>query len=284
MFTLKIENANGQIFELTHNTQNYAIIGVQGLTYPPTAVNTSTGGAVDGTFHNSSRVEQRNIVIDIVINGDIETNRQQLYRIFNIKKPCTIYFSNKNRNVQIVGYVEVLDGDLFVQREQVQISIICPRPYFEDLETIYTELSQIVRMFQFPFSIETTTPIPFSEILDYPLCTVNNGGDVDAGVIMTVAINDVVTDLKIYNVTTQQYLGFDYAFQQGDELTINTISGQMKTSLRRNGQIINILNYLSAGSTWFKLPPGGNDFTFTATEGADAITIMFATAALYGGV
>lgn len=283
MFTLKIENANGEIFELTHNTQNYAVIGVQGLTYPPTVVNTSTGGAVDGTFHNSSRVEQRNIVIDIVINGDIETNRQQLYKVFSIKKPCTIYFSNKNRNVKIVGYVEVLDGDLFVQREQVQISFICPRPYFEDLETIYTELAQIVRMFEFPFSIEITTPIPLSEIIDYPLCTINNAGDVDAGCVMTIEINDSVSDLKIYNVTTQNYIGFDYSFQQGDEITINTISGQMGVTLNRNGQVTNILNYISAGSTWFKLLPGNNDFTFTAT-GADAVTIIFATAALYGGV
>lgn len=282
MFTLKIENANGEIFELTHNTQNYAVIGVQGLTYPPTVVNTSTGGAVDGTFFNSSRVEQRNIVIEIIINGNIETNRQQLYRIFSIKKPCTVYFSNKNRSVQIQGYIEVLDGDLFVQREQVQISIICPRPYFEDLQTIYTELSQVVRMFEFPFMIET--PIPFSEIVDYPLCTVNNNGDVDAGCIIRVEINDNVTGLKIYNVTTQTFIGFDYSFQQGDEITINTISGQMKTTLNRNGQVINILNYLSAGSTWFKLPPGNNDFTYSTTEGSEAVTIIFATAALYGGV
>lgn len=282
MFTLKIENANGEIFELTHNTQNYAVIGVQGLTYPPTVVNTSTGGAVDGTFFNSSRVEQRNIVIDIIINGDIETNRQQLYRIFSIKKPCIVYFSNKNRSVQIQGYIEVLDGDLFVQREQVQISIICPRPYFEDLQTIYTELSQVVRMFEFPFMIET--PIPFSEIVDYPLCTVNNNGDVDAGCIIRVEINDNVTGLKIYNVTTQTFIGFDYSFQQGDEITINTISGQMKTTLNRNGQLINILNYLSTGSTWFKLPPGNNDFTYSTTEGSEAVTIIFATAALYGGV
>ena len=46
MFTLKIENANGEIFELTHDSRNYVVIGVEGLTYPPTAVNTSTGGGL----------------------------------------------------------------------------------------------------------------------------------------------------------------------------------------------------------------------------------------------
>lgn len=284
MFTLKIENAKGQIFELTHNSQNYNIIGITGLTPPQTAVNTSTGGLIDGTFYNSSRVEQRNIVITLVLNGDIETNRQQLYKIFNIKKPCTIYFQNENRNVQIIGYVETLESDLFTMREQVQISIICPRPYFEDLETIYTELSEIMRMFEFPFSIEYNDPIPFSEILEYPLCTINNGGDVECGCIMGVAITANVTGLTIYDTTQQTFIGFNYSFQAGDEISINTVSGQMGATLTRQGQTINLLNYLIQNSTWFRLDLGDNDFTFTAESGADAVNVTFATANLYGGV
>lgn len=285
MFILKIENANGQTFELTHDSRNYAVIGIQGLTPPPTAVNTSAGGLLDGSFHNSSIVEQRNIVIDIILNGDIETNRQQLYKIFNLKKPCTIYFQNENRNVQIVGYVETLEGDLFVQREQMQISIICPRPYFEDLNTIYTELSRILRKFEFPFSI--SDPIPFSEIVDYPLCTINNGGDVETGCIMTVEITSVVAGLTIYNSTLQQYFGFNRSFFAGDTITINTISGQMSVTRTSSGQTTNLLNNVTAGSTWFKLAVGDNDFTYTVSAGGGtpgAVRIIFATANLYGGV
>lgn len=284
MFTLKIENANGEIFQLSQDMRNYAIVGVQGLTPPPTAVNTSTGGIIDGTFYNSARVNQRNIVITVVLNGDIEGNRQRLYKIFNIKKPCAIYFSNKNRNVQIKGYVETIEGDLFVQRERMQISIICPRPYFEDLETIYTELSKTVRMFEFPFSIDYNSPIPFSEIQEYPLCTINNGGDVDSGFIMRVAFNDAANGFKIYNSTTQTFIGFNFIFSAQDELTINTLSGQMGVSLLRQGETVNLLNFMSEGSTWLKLALGDNDFTFTATSGADGIRIVFATANLYGGV
>ena len=282
MFTLKIENANGDIFELTHDTQNYAIIGVQGLTPPATTVNTSTGGTIDGTFYNSSRVEQRNLVIDIVLRGDIEGNRQRLYKIFNIKKQCTIYFTNANRNVQIVGYVETLEGNLFELGETMQISIICPRPFFEDLETIYNELSQIVRMFEFPFSI--SDPIPFSEIVDYPLCTINNSGDVECGCTMSITIGDTVTGFTIYNTTNQTFMGFNYSFEDGDEITINTNSGQMSATLIRAGQKTNLLNYITKNSTWFRLSVGDNDFTFTTTAGGESVLIIFATANLYGGV
>ena len=290
MFILKIQNTKGEIFELTRDSTNYYIIGVQGLTRPPTAVNSSAGGTVDGSFYNSSRVEQRNIVIDIVLNGDIETNRQRLYQIFPTKTKCTIYFENANRNVQIDGYVETLEGDLFVQREQMQISIICPRPYFEDLETIYTELSQIVRKFEFPFTIEESDPIPFSEIVDYPLCTIYNGGDVECGCIMKIQIFGLVTGatltgLKIYNTTRQTFFGLNRAFQNGDEITINTISGQMGVTLTRNGQTYNLLNNVTAGSAWFRLSIGDNNFTFSSNYATNpAVRIIFATANLYGGV
>lgn len=291
MFTLKIENTNGEIFELSHNTQNYAVIGVQGLTRPHTAVNTAVGGGLDGAFFNSDRVEMRNIVINIVLNGDIEANRQQLYRIFPQKTQCTVYFQNRNRDVKINGYVEVLEGDLFSQREQMQISILCPRPFWESMRTIYTELSNILSMFEFPFSIAETPGIPMSEILDYPLCVINNDGDAPCGCVITINIKtggasgNPVDNLKIINSTTQEFFGFTgRTFGAGDQIIINTISGQMSVTLNRAGTESNLLNYIETGSKWFKLAVGENRFTFTCDDNADAVEITFATGVLYGGV
>ena len=286
MFTLKIENARGEIFESTHDSANYAVVGVQGLTPPPTAVNTATGGVLDGTFHNSSRVEQRNIVIDVILNGDIEANRQRLYKIFNLKKPCTVYFKNTNRDVKIVGYVEMLEGDLFVQREQIQISIICSRPYFEDLNTIYTELAMVVRMFEFPFAIEATNPIPFSEIDQYPVATVYNSGDVETGCNFHVeVISSVIGGITIYNTTTQEFFGVDKSMFAGDSLDICTISGKLSAILNHNGQQTSVLNQITSGSTWLKLALGENDFTYAVTTGsAENVRIEITMGNLYGGV
>lgn len=283
MFTLKIENTNGDIFELTHNSPNYYVTSVQGLTPPATAVNTATAGKIDGTFFNSARVEQRNIVITVVLNGDIEANRQRLYTIFPRKTPCTVYFKNANRDVKIIGYVEMLEGDLFVQREQMQISIICPRPYFEALQTLYTELSKIIALFEFPFSI--VTPIPFSEILDYPICTISNTGDVTCGTTIEVDFYDDASGLKIFNTTMQTFFELDFEFEENDHVVINTNSGQMGVSLYRDGVQTNLLNYVAQNSTWLRIAPGENTFTFTVETGdAENVKIHFTTALLYGGV
>lgn len=283
MFTLKIENTNGEVFELTHDSKNYYVTSVQGLTPPPTVVNTATAGTIDGTFFNSARVEQRNIVITVVINGDIEANRQRLYRIFPRKTKCTVFFKNKNRDVKIDGYVEMLEGDLFVEREQMQISIICPRPYFEALSTLYNELSKITALFEFPFSI--TTPIPMSEILDYPLATIKNIGDAVCGTIIDIDFKGAAEGLRIANTGTGEFFKLDYTFQNNDRVIINTNSGQMGVTLYRSGTQTNLLNYVAQNSTWLKIQPGDNNFTFTLTSGdVDNVEIHFSTALLYGGV
>ncbi len=284
MYTLKIENTNGEIFELSHDNQNYAIIGVTGLTRPATDIHTSAGGGLDGEFFNSSRVQMRNIAITVVLRGNIEENRQRLYRIFPMKTHCAVYFSNKNRNVKIFGYVEILDADLFTEQETVQISIICPRPFWQDMQTIYTELSQIMSMFQFPFAIEETPGVPFSEIVDYPTCTIDNVGDVRCGCVMVIDIKNTVQNLKIFNLTTQEFFGFDYTFSDGDQITINTISGQMSVTLNSSGTVTNILSAVVKNSSWLKLNVGENIFTFTSDDNMDAIDIQFQTGVLYGGV
>jgi hypothetical protein len=285
MYTLKIENTNGEIFELTHDFSNYYVTDVSGLTPPATTINTAKAGIIDGTFFNSASVEERNIDISLTINGDIEANRQKLYRIFPRKTACTVYFKNANRDVKIQGYVETIEADLFSKREKAQISIICPRPYFEDLATIYAELTATLAMFEFPFAIEEDNPIPFSEATDYPIAEIMNEGDAEAGCIISVEVNDTIQGIKIINTSTQQFFYLDSAFVDHDKITISTISGQMGVTRERGGTKTNILNYVGANSTWLRLAPGVNYFTYTIDDGdTEDVEITFEATTLYGGV
>lgn len=285
MYSLKIENTNGEIFELTHDFSNYYVTDVSGLTPPATTINTAKAGIIDGTFFNSASVEERNIVISLTINGDIEANRQKLYRIFPRKTACTVYFKNANRDVKIKGYVETIECDPFVMREKAQISIICPRPYFEDLATIYAELAATLSMFEFPFAIEEDNPIPFSEATDYPIAEIMNEGDAEAGCIISIEVNDTIQGIKIINTSTQQFFYLDSAFVDHDKITISTISGQMGVTRERGGTKTNILNYVGANSTWLRLAPGVNYFTYTIDDGdTEDVEITFEATTLYGGV
>ena len=132
MFTLKIKNNRGEIYELTHNRRQYSILDITGLTLPRCNVNMISSAGQDGGEYSSSHLNQRNIVITLALEGDIETNRQLLYTIFPLHSPVTVYYQTINRDLYIDGYLEIIDGSLFAQRETMQISIICPDPYFRN--------------------------------------------------------------------------------------------------------------------------------------------------------
>lgn len=160
MYTLKIMNNRGELYELTHNRQRFSILSVSGLTLPQCNINIISSAARDGGAYSSSHLNPRNIVITIALEGDIETNRQMLYTIFPLHSPVTVYYRTFNRDLYIDGYVETIDGSLFEQKEAVQIPLICPDPYWKSMYTLTAETS----------------------VQDgHPVCSVVNSGDADIG-------------------------------------------------------------------------------------------------------
>ena len=190
MFTLKVQNNRGELYELTHDREHYTVLNVGGLTLPGCNVNTSSAGTQDGEEYNSSHLNRRNIVITLQIEGDIETNRQKLYRIFPLHSPVTVFFKSKNRDVTIEGYVEGIDGDPFVMREVMQVSLICPHPYWEDLIGIYCEFGHELIGFSFPFNISAEGMV-IAGIYQNPVQQVFNNGTADVGFVADVSVDSI---------------------------------------------------------------------------------------------
>lgn len=289
MYTLKIQNAAGELFELTHNRSQYSLIHVTGLTPPKANINTSVAGTIDGAFYNSARVNMRNIVLTIVIEGDIETNRQQLYRIFPVKSLCTVFFKNENMDVQISGYIELVDGDLFSMREQMQISILCPRPYWSTLGLVAYELSTTVAMFSFPFSIEANPGVAISEYTQQPTIKIYNSGSVPCGFTADVEIangSQGITSLTLYNLTTQKKIGIlgSVTLAATDKVHISTVPGSLTISMVHDGTKTNLINSMTDGSEFFNLALGENILYFTCTGDVDDVDINIVPSFLFAGV
>ena len=171
MFTLKIKNNRGEIYELTHNRRQYSILDITGLTLPQCNVNMISSAGQDGGEYSSSHLNPRNIVITLALEGDIETNRQLLYTIFPLHSPVTVYYQTFNRDLYIDGYLESIDGSLFAQREAMQISIICPDPYWKSMYKLTAETSAQG---------------------GHPTCSLVNAGDIDIGfhAVMHISTED----------------------------------------------------------------------------------------------
>lgn len=282
MYSLKVENDRGNILTLTNN-KNYTVYKIDGLTPPQANISSSANVTTDGSSINSVRMGERNIVIYVAINGNIELNRINLYRYFPVKKKVKLYFSNGSRDVFIEGVVELIECDLFSERQIAQISIICPKPYFKGIEELISNFSDISSLFEFPFSIPKSG-IEFSAITTNIRKTIVNTGDVESGVVIKLFATGTVVNPVIYDVLKRTHFKLNITMQQSDTIVINTNVGEKSITLIRAGVSTNVIGYMERNSDWFTMTAGDNVFTYDCESGNNNLQIIFTTSVLYGGV
>lgn len=282
MFGFIIENDLGEQFQII-NGKDFVITSISGLNPPSANINTGVVAMSDGEKFNSSRLNYRNIVLTLNILRNVEANRILLYRYFKVKKHHKIYYFNGSREVYIEGYVETFENDLFTQMQQPQISIICPQPYFKDIEDIYFDISQVLAMFEFPFAIEEDGK-EFSTLNTTLIGKVINNGDVESGIIIEISASGQIINPKIYDASTNGMLGITITIERGDVIRINTNKGEKKVELIHEGKTTNIINKLMPNPTWFQLDVGENLFTYDCESGNEFFTMRFTHTDLYAGV
>ena len=282
MFSFAIENKKGNRLRLSNNP-NYSIISITGLNPAKANINTAVNASFDGSTFKSSRLENRNIVIMLAIENAIETNRIELYKFIKVKDEITVYYSNNSRDVFINGYVESMDVGFFDMKQVVQISVICPNPYFKNVEETNENFSTIQGLFEFPFSIEEEG-ISFSEIITDQEVNIENRGDVATGMIIEFRAIGNVTNPALYNTETNQYVKLNETMSDGDVIQVNTNKGEKGVVKISGGVVTNILNKLDDTSSWLELDTGDNIMMFTAFEGAVNLQCVVYHKYLYEGV
>lgn len=282
MFTLKIENRFGDILELTHN-ENYIVTNITGLNPPKAKINLSDIAGMNGALFNSAKAETRNLVLTVLPQTPVEKNRLTLYRFAQVAQWCKIYYSNGSVDVQIEGYVETVEGSLFSKTQSLQVSIVCPQPYFEGLHEIYNDISSLISNFEFPFAVEAEG-IEFSYINHDVLSTVVNVGDVETGIIVEITARGEVVNPIIYDNTTGGSIGLNITLADREKIVINTNSGSRSVKLISGTTETNIIDKMRPNPDWFTLQPGENIFSYDAEVGVDLMSIIFRHRTKFGGV
>lgn len=289
MFVAKIENKKGNILTLTQNESDFQIISIMGLNPPNAQIHTSSMAGIDGAKFNSSKLETRQIVITIKLNGwgsTVENNRQLLYKFFPTKEWCKFYYESDNRNVFIEGWTEVFENDLFEQGQKAQITILCPQPYFKAMNEIIDDISKIVGSFEFPFAINESEPIPISEIELNRVTNVYNNSESETGIIIEMDILNNVNKIEVRNTETGEKITLEYQFIEDDKVIIDTNKGKKSISLIRNHITYNLFTALKKGSKFFQLSTGDNFFSYLADDGSSdmSVHIAFKHYTVYRGV
>lgn len=281
-FTLSVETPKGDKITLTQNDK-YTIMNVDGLAPPTAAINVAVNANFDGSTYTSSRMGERNIVIQFAIEGNVEQNRIELYKVLRPKAPCRVRYTNNHRNVYIDGYVESFDCNFFNEKEVAQISILCPYPYFSDDMDVDFDFSTITPLFEFPFDIDSDG-IEFSTIVLGEEKNIINNGDIETGMLIQFTAAGGVTNPKLINTVTNEKVLVNLSLSAGDVLEINTNRGKKSVKLIHNGVISNQINALDKTSKWLQLEVGDNLFVTDATSGGENLLCNVMYGNLFGGV
>lgn len=260
----------------------FQLVDLQGITPPKASFSTSTLAGFDGSRVTGSMVNARNIIMVLQLSGDIEANKLKLYDIFKIKRNGFLTYNSDLLSIQIEAYVESIDIPPMVWPIKAMISLLCPQPYFEDLQDILIDVAVIDPTLSFPLELISSG----GEIgIIHPSEAQNilNPGDIPVGMILRFQAIGTVVKPKIINTQTLQSLEFNLTLQAGDIVTINTEIGKKRIELNQSGVITNQFNSLVLGSTFLQLDEGDNVLYVTSESGSSFLLTQIAFRPRYYG-
>lgn len=282
-----------QDFLTVGSNQPIGIVTVEGLEASDYSVHTSSNSVFDGSTVSGKKVEERFIHV-LLSTKDIsnkEVYRQQLIHFFNPKKTikmqadycgskavieCEVYAFKPTTEVSLWDPFEVL------------VTLICPYPYFADLDNFGKNIAANTGLFAFPLSFMTFNRNQSSrrgQVMSYTTLTdevvLNNKGDVETGLeVMFIAKRGPATNPKITNLSTGEFIEVIAEMVQGDEIRIDTNVG--KKNIYLNG--VSIFKQKNKMSTFFNLNTGDNKVSYEAETNSTNLDVKIFYTPKYTGV
>jgi hypothetical protein len=248
---------------------------ITGLEPVKANINTSPYGSMDGESFNGASVPKRNIVITVGLNPDWnvwtpEALRRLLYSYFMPKQQVRLVFRSDDDfpPVEIFGYTENVEPNIFSKDSEIQISVICPDPYFTSVEPI-----EVVGISQ-----RAAFAVPQ---------TVNYKGSIETGFNVKITQADGDTPYYVAVQSGDPSYGHFWVIGQVTEtkyMLINSVTGDkyVRHIEQGTGLITNLLSNIDPGYTWPTLRPGPNPFLVHSNAGVQDWTLTYFEK--YGGL
>lgn len=275
----------------------FFIRSIDGLGPSRADINMVDRAGIDGSLYSSSRALSRNIIFQLgfLANPTIEDTRQASYKYFPLKRNIRIKIESDTRVVDVEGYVESNEPDIFSKEEGSIISVICPESYLYDINDSYTDFSTSDPLFEFPWSNESlvSSLLIFGDVLSLSGQNIFYEGDAPVGIVIYIHAIGSAHDVSIINGITLETINIDSTelisitgsdIIEGDNIVISTVKGEKYATLTRGSTTYNILNALGQDPTWFELEKGDNIFSFDAETGLSNLLFLITNIVAYEGI
>lgn len=258
----------------------------QGIEAPEYTIHTESNATTDGSSLAGKKVAERVITVFFGIDSVLESNvyREELIHFFNPKKSYSL--------TVIYGYTQMkiqaeLSSFLFEEQASLwgflsgEIELLCPFPYFEDLDNFGRNMASITALFSFPLFIPKEKGRAMSYRTLKKEVRLSNGGDVPTGIeIHMIATRGAVKNPKIIKISSGEFIELFLDLKKGDVLKINTNSG--KKSITLNGE--NVFKEKNKMSTFFQIEVGDNLIKYDAEENYTNLDVKLYYTPKYLGV
>jgi hypothetical protein len=249
----------------------FQIRNVDGLGPVTAAISTSPLGSMDGDTFVGSSVGSRNIVLTIKPNPDwntwtYEKLRHLLYLYFMPKKLVRLVFeTDEFPSVEIYGYVESNEPKIFSKDGEIQVSVICPYPYFTSVEPV---ILTGTRPDEIDLDYAGTIETGFQLQMDYVFGA--------AGAYNTIQITRAGGVVEAFRVES--------TIDANNYFRMSSVPGQkyVQSIAVSSGVISNLLSDVDVGSVWPYLEPGFNTMAIGGDGGLMNYTLTYYNR--YGGL
>ena len=156
-----------------------------------------------------------------------------------------------------------------MRRTQISsINLICPNPFWQDINPTNIKLEDFVAAFRFPFHF----PVRFASRGDSAVLV--NTGDVPTPIKVTFRGESV--NPKITNLTTGEFIKVNRSIPPGYTLVLNTEFGNKEVKIvAPDGVETNAFNYIDLNSQFFSLREGANNFSFITDGGKPEVYVEY---------
>ena len=260
----------------------FLLTDADGLYESKNTVYVSENSMIDGATYQGSVAKYRDIELTLTDIGDYVANRNALNRLFKEKSKGTLIFWEGDASPRKIDYyVEKFNSSGEDPFREHEISLICPDPFFYDIDGSEEAMASWVSAFTFPFS-STSAGFVFGYQSNEKIKTIQNDiAEDNIGVTITITCMGNVTNPSITHIETGDRISIGHAGKPfeivtGDVVTITTATGNKHVTLTHDGQTSEVNHYLTEDSIFVQLMRGSNSFGFNADSGLNNMSISIA--------
>lgn len=252
-------------------------------------------GVVQGTHHSYKYVNQIGVSItstslkerSITVTGwiiadteeEMDERKQFLNRYFDPRYEIDVMYKGYflrfvPDNTVKYGTSEKENNDTIVQ---FQIKGTCADPLFSEINGSKETIAATIATFHFPLIMSTNLyerGLVFGYRQPSLTAKVTNKGAVEVGMKIVFKAIGELTNPRLIDVDTREFVAIEKSMVAGEEIVINTNVGEKSIQGKiGNEDYSNYFMYKDLDSTWLQLRLGDNLFRYDADSGLDNLEV-----------